>query len=137
MNEHIEAGGLLTTTVETVDLGEHHGAHLEGRVTRRTLRIGFGGRRGLRLELARVRATSVLVRGGAGVQTPGGEAVQTPGGVGGQWPRGEGEELVRIVPVNPDPWIVTMQRLLALTVLSAILPWMVRRGAGFARPGSE
>jgi len=117
MNDRFEAGGLLTTDHESVDLGEHHGTRLEGRIERRTLRIGIGGRRGLRLELARARPTAVSVTAALA--------------------DGSTSEVVHVVRPNPDPWIVTGQRLLVLTVASALLPWLWRRRAGFAHPGSE
>ena len=58
MASHSGIGGLLTTEVETVDLGEFDGVRLEGRVQHRVLQIGIGGRRGFRLEMYR---TCILV----------------------------------------------------------------------------
>ena len=110
MNARSGAGGLFTTEIEAVDLGEHRGMRLEGRVERRVLRIGIGGRRGFRLELARRRPTAVQVSSPAGIE-------------------------VRRIPANPDPWIATAQRLIALTVATTILPWLLRRAATAHRAG--
>lgn len=111
MTQPFQAGGLITTDHEAVDLGVHHGVQLEGRVVRRTLRIGVGGRRGVRLELARARPTSVRSIG------PGGDVEER-------------------LPTNPDPWLEAAQRLLALTVASALLPWLLRRSR-FAQRSAE
>lgn len=112
MNEQFGAGGFFTTEIDAVDLGEHHGLRLEGRVQRRTLRLGLGGRRGVRIELARKRPTSILAIGPAG-------------------------ETVHRVPSNPDPWIEAAQRLVALTVATSLLPWLIRRSTGIAREAAE
>ena len=98
MTSRFDAGGLLSTDVELVDLGSHHGLRIEGTVVRRTLRIGLGGRRGLRIEIARARPTSIRAIGPAGEQ-------------------------VQRLPANPDPWLETVQRVAALTVAAALLRW--------------
>ena len=102
MNRRSGVGGLLTRETEQVDLGEHAGLRLEGRIERRTLQIGLGGRRGVRLELSRARPTSVQVSGASGV------------------------EVVRMA-ANPDPWLEAAQRILALTIASMLVPWLLRR----------
>jgi len=108
VNSRSGAGGLFSTETEHVDLGEHRGIHLEGRIQRRTLRLEAGGRRGFRFELSRARPTSVRLSSPAGV------------------------EVRRIAP-NPDPWIEAAQRLLALGVASLLLPRLLRRRPGIAR----
>jgi hypothetical protein len=102
MNPPSGIGGLLTTEVESVDLGEVDGVQLEGRVERRVLQIGVGGRRGLRFEIARLRPTAVQSTSATGV-------------------------MVHRLGPNPDPWFETAQRLVALTVATALLPWLLRR----------
>ncbi|MDA0353076.1 MAG: hypothetical protein O3A10_12805 [Chloroflexi bacterium] len=112
MNERFDVGGLLTSDSESIDLGEHHGHRLEGRVERRTLRLGIGGSRGFRFELARARATSIRIDGPTG-------------------------ELVQRVPANPDPWLAALARMAAMALATALLPWLFRRRHGFARQAAE
>lgn len=112
MNDQFEAGGLFSTDIESVDLGRHHGIQLHGEIVRRRLRIGVGGRRGVRIELARARPTSIRAIGPAG-------------------------ESVHRLPANPDPWLEAAQRLIALTVATSLLPWMLRRRSRFAQRAAE
>jgi hypothetical protein len=58
-------GALLVTEEERVDLGEHGGRRLRAHVQQRTLRIALGQRRGLRVQLTRMRPTAVEVSDGA------------------------------------------------------------------------
>ena len=110
MNAQFGAGAFLTTETEKIDLGEHYGIRLEGRVQRRMLRLGLGGERGFRLEIARSRATSISASSGTPVQ-------------------------VHRLAANPDPWIEATQRLVVVAIVSTLLPWMVRRI--FARTAAE
>lgn len=112
MNERFEAGGLFSADLEAVDLGEHDGVQLEGQVIRRRLRIGIGGARGVRIELARLRPASIRAIGPAG-------------------------DVVHRLPPSPDPWLEAAQRLVALTAVSMLVPWLLRRGRTVARGGSE
>jgi hypothetical protein len=112
MNERFDAGALISADTQAVDLGDHDGVQLEGRVVRRRLRIGIGGDRGIRIELTRLRPTSIRAIG--------------PGG-----------DVVHRLPANPDPWLEAAQRLIALTIVSAILPRVLRRRVTVAREGSE
>ena len=102
MNERVRAGGFLTTESSEIDLGEHEGVHLSGHLERRVLRIGFGGRRGLRLEFARTRPTAVEASSLAGV------------------------EVHRLRPA-PDPWIEAAQWLVIVAVATALIPRLLRR----------
>ena len=96
MRQPFDAGALLTTDVEHVELGEHYGTRIRARVERRLLRLGFGDRIGLRFSLGRARPTTLhLSRGQRHVVLP--------------------------VPVPRDPWLHTAIRLLALTALSLAL----------------
>ncbi len=112
MRERFDAGGFLSTDVESVDLGRHHGIHLEGEIVRRRLRIGVGGRRGVRIELGRARATSIRAIGA------------------------EGDIVHRFRP-NPDPWVEAAQRLVALTVATSLLPMVLRQRSRFAQRAAE
>jgi hypothetical protein len=106
------AGGLLTTTVEAVDLGTHGLYHLEGQVRRRTLRLGAGGRRGFRLELARARPTTLQVTGPDGVET-------------------------HRISTAADPWLATLWRVVALAVASEVGGWWLRRRLASVRGASR
>jgi hypothetical protein len=101
MDEGIRAGGLLTTETEEIDLGEHEGVRLTGRVERRILRLGLG-RFGLRFEFALERPASVETNG----------------------PRGRE---VHSVPSNPDPWVATAQRIVLIAILAELLPRLIGR----------
>lgn len=102
MTTRFDAGGLITTETEVVDLGRHHGIQLSGLVQRQTLRIGFGRDVGIRLELARSRPTSVTATT-------------------------DGQEVVHRLPANPDPWIVLGQQLLLISAVGWLLPRLLRR----------
>ena len=96
MQQPFGAGALLTTEVEHLDLGEHHGTRIRARVERRLLRLGFGDRAGFRFTLGRARPTSLqLARGQRTATLP--------------------------VSVPRDPWLHTVIRLLALTTLALVL----------------
>lgn len=96
MPQPLNVGALLTTHVEHVELGEHHGTHIRARVERRHLNLGFGTRTRFRFSLARVRPTALhLSRGGRNAILP--------------------------VPTPRDPWLHTALHILALTTLSLIL----------------
>lgn len=102
MAARFDAGGLITTETEVVDLGLHHDIQLSGLIERQTLRIGFGRDIGIRLELARSRPTSVV-------------ATTT------------GQEVVHRLPANPDPWVVFGQRVLLISVVAWLLPRLLHR----------
>jgi len=91
------AGVLVTTDVEHVELGEHHGTRIRARVERRLLRIGFGDRAGFRITLGRARPTSL------------------------QLTRGQRTVTLR-VPIPRDPPLHSAIRLLILTTLSIMVP---------------
>ncbi len=98
------AGALLTTEVEHVDLGEHHGTRIRARVERRLLRLGFGNHAGFRFSLGRTRPTLLHLSRGQRTAT-------------------------LSVPVPRDPWLQTAVRLLTLTLLSlALRPLASARG---------
>lgn len=54
-------GGIVSTEVERVPLGTHHGRDLHARVQRRALRLSAGGRWHLALTLGRVRPVAIEV----------------------------------------------------------------------------
>ena len=96
MPQPFNVGALLTTDVEHVELGEHHGTHIRARVESRRLHLGFGQRVGFRFSLARTRPTALhLSRGGRDAIIP--------------------------VPIPRDPWLHAAFHILALTTLSLIL----------------
>ena len=103
-------GGLLVTEVERTSLGSYGRRTLHGRVERRSLRLALGSRRGMRLQLTRMRPVAVEVS--------------------------EPERNYE-VPINvpPDPRMVTVRRLLwtagaslAVTILIGRLRGRRRRG---------
>ncbi len=95
-------GGLLTTEVDRVPLGEHQGRLLHGHVERRVLRLATGGRIQLSLTLGRSRATAVEIADG------------------------DGTRLLAIPPV-PDPWLTTLRRTALLWACSLLLTATVGR----------
>ncbi len=97
MQQSSGAGVLVTTDVEHVELGEHHGTLIRARVERRLLRIGFGDRAGFRLTLGRARPTSLRLT--------------------------RGERTVTLaVPIPRDPPLNSAIRLLILATLSIVVP---------------
>lgn len=54
-------GGLIVTEVERTPLGSFGTRTLQGRVERRSLRLAFGSRRGMRLQLTRLRPVAIEV----------------------------------------------------------------------------
>jgi len=96
MEQPFGAGAFLTTDVEHVDLGEHHGTRIRARVERRLLRIGFGTGAGFRLVVGRTRPTRLhLSRGTRVANLP--------------------------FPAARDPWLQTAFRLAIVTVATFTL----------------
>ncbi len=56
-----QAGVFLSARTAAVDLGEHHGTQLTLHVQRRSLRLGWGQRAGLRIMFGRLRPTAVTL----------------------------------------------------------------------------
>ena len=97
MPQPFGAGALITTHVEHIELGQHHGTRIRARVERRLLQLGYGNRRGFRLTLGRARPTSLhLTRGPKTATIP--------------------------VPIPADPPLRAAARLFVLTALSLALP---------------
>ena len=95
-------GGLITTEVDRVPLGEHQGRVLHGHIERRVLRLASGGRVQLSLTLGRSRATAVEVEDG------------------------ERSELVAI-PLVQDPWLAMLRRTAVLWVSALLLTTTIGR----------
>ncbi len=97
MQQPFGVGALITTHVEHVELGEHHGTRIRARVERRLIRIGFGDNAGFRITLGRARPTSLHLTRGQRTAT-------------------------LSIPIPRDPPLHTAIRLLVLTALSLALP---------------
>lgn len=95
-------GGLLTTEVDRVPLGEHQGRLLHGHIERRVLRLATGGRIQLSLTLGRSRATAVEIADGEGTR-------------------------MLAIPRVPDPWLATLRRTALLWACSLLLTATVGR----------
>ena len=96
MPQPFNVGALLTTDVEHVELGEHHGTHIRARVESRRFHLGFGDRVGFRFSLARARPTALhLSRGGRDAIIP--------------------------VPTPRDPRLHAVLHIIALTTHSLLL----------------
>lgn len=104
-------GGLLTTEVDRVPLGEHHGRLLHGHVERRVLRLASGGRVQLSLTLGRSRATAIEIEDG------------------------NGTELLPI-PRVPDPWLTMLRRTALLWACSLLLTSTVGYVRSLLRAGA-
>lgn len=98
-------GLLLTTEIDHVDLGSHHGRRLRGRTEHRVLRVALGQRAGLRLTLSRARPVAVEVV--------------------------EDERRYELpIAVPADPWVRAARRLLLVWALSLVAQAMLRGGPG-------
>ena len=102
MNAGFGAGGLLTTETREIDLGEHEGVRLSGRVDQQVLRIGFGRRRRFRFQVTRERPTGVRAVGPSGTED-------------------------HRLPPNPDPWLSALQQIALVAIATALIPRLWRR----------
>jgi hypothetical protein len=98
-------GGLLTSDVEHVELGQVGARVLRARVQRRQLRLGAGRGAGMRITIGRLRPVAV--------------EVTAP----------DGTYEVPIPPVG-DPWLAAIRRLALLGAASLAIRWWVRRRRG-------
>ena len=105
-------GGLLTTEVDRVPLGEHQGRLLHGHIERRVLRLASGGRVQLSLTLGRFRATAVEIEDATGTQ-------------------------MLAIPRVPDPWIATLRRTALLWAGSLLLTAAVGRVRSLLRGAAQ
>ena len=95
-------GGLITTEVDRVPLGEHQGRVIHGHIERRVLRIASGGRVQLSLTLGRSRATAVEIDDGRRTK-------------------------LLAIPRVPDPWLTGLRRTALLWACSLLLTSAVGR----------
>jgi len=95
-------GALVITEVEHVELGRFRARELRPRVERRQIRLGVGGRFGVRLSLGRLRPVVVEVHEGA-----------------------RDDEVA--IPAVADPWVTSVRRTLMLCAAALALGWWVDR----------
>ena len=107
------AGVLLQTTVDRVDLGEHHGRRLVALVEHRTLRLAAGRWGTGSLTLGRRRARRLEVSDGASHEGRNDE------------PAAERYDVV--IPAPPDPWPRYLRRVAALAGACWVLVTLARR----------
>ncbi len=88
-------GGLVTTEVDRVPLGTHHGHDLHARVERRSARLSSGDRWHLSIGLGRTRPVAIEVNA----------------------PQGQYDLSIR----TTDPWMQLARRISAVALASAVV----------------